>query len=121
MVVYTNSLQVLIDDFFAGKLTAQEYVDLYHELYKKGKPIDKDSVYATIWLTNDEYYPIEDRNENDIDENELKAQIKLFLENGIVKGYEIFHQYGGNKVAQYYEKQGIPLDKAVYKYYEYKP
>lgn len=118
MVVYTDSLQVLIDDFFAGKLTAQEYVDLYHELYRNGKPIDKGSVYATIWLSNDEYYPVEDREEHDIDENELKAQIKLFLENGIKQGYKIFHEYGGNKVAQYYEKQGIPLTKAIYKQFD---
>lgn len=110
-----NSFQQLIDGFFADKISAQEYVDKYFELHQNGNAIENDAVYSTIFLVNDDYYPIELRDENDINETELKAQIKLFLENGIKKGYEIFHQYQGKNIAEYYQKQHIPLDNAVYK------
>ncbi|MFC0819970.1 hypothetical protein [Moraxella marmotae] len=108
------SLQGLIDDFFADKITAKEYVDVYHKLYRHGNPPDRGAVYGTIWLSNDEYYPEEAEIEVGIDATELKAQIKLFLEKGVKNGYKIFHQYGGNRVTDYYKEQGIPLDSVIY-------
>lgn len=73
-----NSFQQLIDGFFADEISAQEYVDKYFELHKHGNAIENDAVYSTIFLVNDDYYPIELRDENDINETELKAQINLF-------------------------------------------